>query len=245
MKILKFYSIITSIAILYLTWKALDYRASANLFLNKYHFYLDNFGQRNYYLMDNEPLQSDTILANRVVFIGTQAVKNWDLDQSFSDYETINRGINQQPAPAMLLRFSSDVLSLAPKAVVIEVSSYNFRPDNSVSELIEATQTMALLSRSKGVIPVLTTVIPPCKDLSFDPDCLECPNYHIWDSLSSYNQALSRFAAEEGFPLSDWNHLLSDSDGYLSDSLAVNTVEPNKNGYEILSYDLNSIFRKL
>lgn len=244
MKILKLYALIATIAIIYLIWKALDYRASANLFLEKYRFYSDNFGQREYYLEANQPLKSDTTVPNRFVFIGTQVIKNFAVNQAFPEYEAINRGIDGQLATALLLRFSSDVLALYPKAVVIEISSYNFRPDHSIDELIEAAQTMALLSRSKGTIPVMTTIIPPRDDFSYDPDCLECPDYKIWDSLALYNQRLSNFAAENSFPLSDWNRLLANPDGYLDRNLSTNTVEPNEAGYLILSDDLNRIFNE-
>lgn len=238
MKILRIYSIIVSVLIVFVIWKALEYRKSANNFLSKYEFYVDHFGQRDRFIFENETLRSDRIVDNRIVFIGSQVINHWDLHYSFEGYETINRGIEHQLAPAMLLRYSSDVLKLKPQYVVIEVSSYNFRPNYEMGQLIESTEAMALLARSQQIEPIITTIIPPRSDITFDPDCLECPDYAILDSIDIYNQTIKSFAAENNFALSDWNNLLANPSGFFYENYAASVIEPNEQGYEILSLDI-------
>jgi len=56
---------------------------------------------------------------NRVVFIGDSITDYWKLPGYFPGKRYINRGVDGQTSPQMLVRFRQDVVDLNPKAVVV------------------------------------------------------------------------------------------------------------------------------
>ena len=216
--------------IVYITWRALDYRDHVNVFLGKYTQVVNEFSQRAVYAGANRSLQSDTIMPNRVVFFGTQVVERWNLAASFPDLETINRGVSGQRLSGMLLRFRPDVIALRPRAVVIEISSYNFREESSISELEDYAATMAELARFHGIQPILTTLIPHHEGYQvYESD------YQVLDSIAVYGNWVRAFGDSLDIPVVDFNGLLADERGFLRKDLSANAVEPNEKGYAVLA----------
>jgi len=228
-KIILILSLIGNLFIVYVAIKALEYRAHINEFLDKYTYVVNEFSRRDRYTNDNKALISDTLVPGRVVFLGTQVTERWNLKKYFPDFETINRGIFGQRVSGFLLRFRPDVIDLYPRAVVIEVSSYNFRPESSVREIEEYTASMIDLARANGITPIPTTVIPPVKDSSV------WGNYYLVDSLGIYNRWLKDYCAGKDIDCADFNSALSDSGGYLPDGLAAGAIDLNEEGYKIIS----------
>jgi len=224
-------SLLANLAIFYVGYKALEYRGHINHFLEKYTEVVDEFSQRTVYDSANASLRSDTIVPNRVVFIGTQVTEHWRLAEAFSTYEAINRGVSGQRVAGLLLRFRPDVVELKPEAVVIEVSSYNFRPNASVEEIGEYVASMAELARANGIKPILTTVIPPTADF----DVLEHPEYKVKDSVAVHNRWLTEYAASGGFDLADLAATVSDAEGFLGPRFASSRVDLNEAGYANVS----------
>ncbi len=159
-------------------------------------------------------------------------VLKWDLAQDFPGYETINRGIEGQKAAGFLLRFRPDVIDLYPKAVVVEISSYNFRQGTSIAEIEDYAVSMAELAKFHRITPILMTIIPPTAEYEAAESY---EGYSVLDSLQEYNQWLSNYCSTENVPLVDCDQLLSDQTGHLDEKFAVNTVEPNEAGYQVLA----------
>lgn len=228
-----------AMTIVYVTWRALDYRDHVNVFLEKYTKVVNEFSQRTVFAEANLALQSDTIVPHRVVFFGTQVARNWDLAASFPGWETINRGIAGQRLSGMLLRFRPDVLALRPQAVVIEISSYNFREESTIAELEDYAADMAELARYHGITPILTTLIPHRKGYHvYESD------YQVIDSVAVYNRWVRAYCDSQAVPLVDFNGLLADSRGYLREELSANAVEPNEKGYAVLTSALREALAK-
>ncbi|HOZ08344.1 MAG TPA: hypothetical protein PKW75_08660, partial [candidate division Zixibacteria bacterium] len=154
-------SLVGNLAIVWVGYKAYQYRTHINYWLDKYTEVVEEFSGRSRYRQDNERLRSDTAVPGRVVFLGTQVISRWDVGRSFPRWEAIDRGVAGQRLAGMLLRFQPDVLDLGPEAVVIEISSYNFRPEWPVRELEDYAESMADLARARGVAPIIGSVIPP------------------------------------------------------------------------------------
>ena len=228
-KIILILSLIGNLFIVYVAIKALEYRAHINEFLDKYTYVVDEFSRRDRYADENKSLVSDTLISGRVVFLGTQVTERWDLKRYFPDFETINRGIFGQRVSGFLLRFRPDVIELGPQAVVIEVSSYNFRPESSVREIEEYMASMIDLARANGITPIPATIIPPIKDSSV------WGNYYLVDSLGKYNSWLRDYCVGKNIDCADFNHALADSEGYLPDGLAAGAIDLNEDGYKIIS----------
>ncbi len=227
-KIVLTLSLIGNLAVVYVGYKALEYRAHINHFLDKYTHVVEEFSGRSVYERENTELQSDTLVPGRVVFIGSQLTESWDLQQSFPGFETINRGMSGQVAYGLVLRFMPDVIDLSPEVVVIEAASYNFRPQYGLEEIKDYITMLTMLARVNNVEPILTTVIPPRSHLEYE-------TYSVNDSLLKYNGWLRAYCIDNAVQCIDYYQLLADEHGLLPERLSVSDIEPNEDGYAILT----------
>jgi lysophospholipase L1-like esterase len=230
-KIILILSLIGNLFIVYVAYKALDYRRHTNYFLDKYTNVVDDFSGRKTYQADNDRLKKLPVPPNRIVFIGSQITRGWDLRMHFPEFEAVNRGISGQRLAGYLLRFRSDVVDLRPKAVVIEFSSYNFRPENGINELEDFIMTLSDIARANGIVPILTTVVPVGPDFESE---IEEP-YNVQDSLNVYNRWLRPYCHDNNIPLVDFAEILGDSMGYLSKQNAAGQILLSPAGYEKIS----------
>lgn len=231
-KIVLVVSLIGNLCIFYVAYKALEYRAHINHFLEKYTHVTAEFSGRSVFEQDNQRIKSRPPTDDRIVFFGTQVIAKWDLEASFPQFDAINRGIiDGQRVSGFLLRFKPDVIDLQPRAVLIEVSSYNLRPQNTIQEIEDYVSLMAQLSRANGIEPVLTTMIPPAVDVRVE----DSEAYSVHDSLTIFNEWMMDYCAANKYALVDFYGLLSDSSGYLTASLSSNDMEPNEAGYRKLT----------
>lgn len=224
-------SLAGNLAILYVGWKALEYRSHINEFLEKYTYVVEEFSGRNRYREANSELPPDQSKKGRVVFLGSQITANWNVQNYFNDYQTINRGISGQRVAGYLLRIVPDVVELKPKAVIVEFSSYNFRPENSVKEISNYMSSFGDIARANGIEPVFTTVVPIRADFYVD----EIGDYSVSDSLEVFNKWLREFCIEKKYRLVDFHTLLVDSNGNLPVSVSAGQILLNDRGYEIIS----------
>jgi hypothetical protein len=90
------------------------------------------------------------------------------------------------------------------------------------------------------------TMIPPSEDSS-DLREFEEPhrNYALMDSLRLYNDLLTGYVLSEEIPLLNASELVGDSSGFLSPHYAEGGIGLNREGYEVLSVSLRSIFDSL
>jgi len=217
------------IANIHLFFRAKGYRDGANEWLDKYTNIVEEFSQRKVYAGENESLQSDSIVAKRIVFLGTQVTERWDLQSSFIGFETINRGITGQLVAGMTLRFQSDVVRLMPQYVVIEISSYNLRPQYSLAEIQDYVISMTELARYHGITPILSTMIPLRE--GFD----DFGDYSVTDNLITYNNWLKNYCETNNISFVDFYSALLDENGFLKNELSCDAIDPNQNGYDIMS----------
>jgi len=220
-------SLIGNLTIVYVGYKAWGYRSNINYWLDKYLYVVDEFSGRSTYESANIALTSDTIIPGRVVFFGTQVITDWPLADCFPYFETINRGVTGQLAAGFLLRFRPDVVELGPQYVVIEVSSYNFRPNTRPREIFDDIITLAEIARCHGIEPILTTCIPPRDDAEID----EHEDYMIRDTVAMYSAWLTDFAQVNRYLIADWRSAVADSNGFLRNDLARTKVDLNLDGY--------------
>jgi lysophospholipase L1-like esterase len=220
-------SLIGNLTIVYVGFKAWEYRSNINEWLDKYLYVVDEFSGRDRYERENESLKSDTTVPGRIIFFGSQVMEEWPLGDYFHGYETINRGVTGQRLAGFLLRFRPDVAQLKPQYVVIEVSSYNFRPNTDPRENFDYVVTLAEMARCYGIEPILTTCIPPRDDYEVD----EHGDYKVKDTVAAYSRRLKEFAAGHDFLLADWGSAVADQNGYLRNDFARTKVDLNPAGY--------------
>jgi lysophospholipase L1-like esterase len=222
-------SLAANLCVVYVAIKALEYRAHINEFLDKYTNVVNDFSGRDRYAGENSKLVSDSLIPGRVVFLGTQVTELWDLRKYFPQYEPVNRGVSGQRVSGFLLRFRPDVIELGPGAVVIEVSSYNFRPYSSVREIEDYVACMAELAAFNGIRPLPATIIPILKDSLIEND------YHLLDSLALFNEWLRAYCAKKGYDYIDFNAALADKDGFLRPDYSSAAIDLNEQGYDQIS----------
>lgn len=227
-------SLIGNLTIIYVAYKAVEYRENINFWLDKYLYVVNEFSASDVYRQANESLRSDTLVPDRIVFFGTQVTAEWPVESDFPDYEPINRGVTGQWAAGFLLRFKPDVLELGPEYAVIEVSSYNFRPHTRPSDIYNYVATMAELARCRGVTPVLTTCIPPRVEFQVE----EHEDYRVRDTVAVYSARIRELAEQRRFPLADWERAVTDASGYLRHDLSRTKVDLNREGYQAIAEEV-------
>lgn len=237
-KIILIVSLLCNLAIVYVAIKALEYRSHINHFLDKYTHVVDEFSERDEFKEQNVALVSDTIVENRIVFFGSQVIERWNLEKYFKGWETINRGVQGQRAAGFLLRFRPDVIDLKPEVVLIEISSYNFRPENSLNELQDYLVCMADLAVYHKIRPILTTIIP------IRQDSVNIGAYNLTDSTKVFNEWLRKYCDSTGILLADFNRVLSSKEGYLPDSLSIGAIDPNEDSYKLMADEVHRALEK-
>lgn len=221
-------------ASIYIGYKALGYRRHVNYFLDKYTFVVEGFSGRQRYAEDNLRLAATAGEHDRVVFIGDQIIESWPLERYFTEFEAVNRGITGQWLAGFVLRLRPDVLDLKPRAAVIQFSSYNFRPQNSVVEIKDYVANIAELCRYHGIEPVLTTVIPVRENENiyraegFEP-------YFVADTLGVFNDWMRGYCRENSLALIDFNAALADDRGYLPAELSIDNTHLTEAGFQRLA----------
>ena len=220
-------SLIGNLVIVYVAYKALEYRGHINHFLDKYTNVVSEFSGREVFQEDNLRFSSDTTVACRIVFLGTQVTENWDLVSHFPGYEPINRGISGQRLAGFLLRFRSDVVNLGPRAVVIEISSYHFRPNTTLTEVGEYVASLTDLARANNITPVFTTVIPPMDDFEAE----DHPDYVLSDSVAAFNVWLRDYCENEELACADVAAVVTDDSGYLKREFSISPLDLSEAGY--------------
>jgi lysophospholipase L1-like esterase len=240
-KIVLIVSLMGNLGIIYVGWKALEYRSHINEFLEKYTYVVAEFSGRNRFEEANKALSPDSSSKGRVVFMGSQITARWDLSRYFPEYQAVNRGISGQRLAGFLLRIVPDVVELRPRAVVVEFSSYNFRPENSVKEICDYIASFGDIASANGVQPVFTTVVPVRNDFHLD----DIGDYSVPDSLEAYNRWLRSFCRAHEYPMVDFYELLADDEGNLSKDLSAGQILLNDRGYGIVSEATRRILGKL
>lgn len=81
--------------------------------------YTDDFGQLARYRDADKALTTPAAGRNRVVFLGDSITDYWKLENYFPGKPYINRGIDGQSTPEMLVRFRQDVIDLHPVVLVV------------------------------------------------------------------------------------------------------------------------------
>src|ERR1700730_9398619 len=132
-----------------------EYRAS------RISIYTDDFGQLARYR------EADAALApageSRVVFLGDSITDYWKLPDYFPGKPYINRGIDGQTTPEMLVRFRQDVIALHPTMLVVLAGTNDLAGVTGPArdEDIEANYaSMAELARLHHIRVVFASLLP-------------------------------------------------------------------------------------
>ena len=206
-----------------------EYRAS------RVSIYTDDFGQLARYREANAALAPPAAGESRVVFLGDSITDYWKLPDYFPGKPYINRGIDGQTTPEMLVRFRQDVIDVHPKVLVVlagtnDIAGVTGRTSN---ENIEANYaSMAELARAHRIRVVFASILPVH---NYTHDAEESFALRPRERILALNKWLKDYCAKNGFVYLDYFSALVDDRGMLKRTLADDGLHPTDTGYKIMA----------
>lgn len=192
-----------------------------------------DFGNLARYKAANKTVAAPKANENRVVFLGNSIVEGWVRADSvfFAQNNYIGRGISGQTSGQTLLRFRQDVVSLKPKAVVINLGTNDvaentgpYDPDFTVGNI----QSMVEIAKANGIRVVLASVHPATKfewrralgDRSAQ--------------IVALNGRIRAYADQHNIPYIDYHTALKNEQNGMNPDMAEDGVHPTLKAYKIM-----------
>src|SRR5271170_8321916 len=205
-----------------------EYRAS------RVAIYTDDFGQLARCRDADAALGTPAAGESRVVFLGDSITDYWKLPTYFPGKPYINRGIDGQSTPEMLVRFRQDVIDVHPKVLVVlagtnDIAGVTGRTRN---EDIEANfASMAELARLHHIRVVLASLLPVN---NYTADAKESFALRPRERILALNTWLKGYCAKNGFVYLDYYSAVVDDKGMLRRDLSDEGLHPNASGYKVM-----------
>jgi acyl-CoA thioesterase I len=199
--------------------------------------YTDDFGQLARYRADDAVLPQPAVNETRVVFLGDSITDYWKLADYFSGepYVVINRGIDGQSTPEMLVRFRQDVINLHPKVLVILAGTNDIAgvTGPTRNEDIQANYaTMAELARAHGIRVVFASLLPV---YNYTPESKESFDLRPRERILALNQWLQDYCTKNDLVYLNYYSALVDGQGMMKRQLSDDGLHPNAAGYKIMA----------
>lgn len=178
----------------------------------------------------------------RVVFMGDSITDGWDNEGRggfFPGRPYVNRGIDGQTTPQMLVRFRPDVIALQPKVVVILAGTNDIAGNTGLvplSAVEDNLASMAELAKANDIRVVLASVLP-VDDGDRDAQGLPLTRTRCRppSQIAELNQWLRQYASAHGHVYLDYAGPLADEQGMLKADLADDGLHPNAKGYAVMT----------
>ncbi len=171
------------------------------------------------------------LVAPRIVFMGDSITENWDLvEPRLFNHGVLNRGISGQTSEQMLVRFSSDVVALKPKIVLILAGTNDIAGNTgptSAEYFKNDIMAMVAIARASEIEPILCS-IPPTAAFSWRPKVDPKP----W--IKQLNTWLRTYASNNHLRFIDYYSLLAGPSGEFRADLSNDGVHPNRSGYSLM-----------
>jgi lysophospholipase L1-like esterase len=168
---------------------------------------------------------------NRVVFFGDQITEAWGRSRFFPGRPYLNRGIAGQTTAQMLVRFRQDVVSLAPKIVVIQGGTNDIASllsPGTEALVLDNLRSMTEVAKANGIRVIIASVTPVC-------DCtVEQTATRPQGKLIGLNGALRDYAAESGSVFLNYYAALAAGRDFKPE-LTIDGLLPNDAGYAVMA----------
>jgi len=199
--------------------------------------YTDDFGELKRYREAGAALAAPRVGENRVVFIGDSITDYWKLADYFpgKPYVVINRGIDGQSTPQMLVRFRQDVIDLRPTVLVVLAGTNDVAgvTGPTRNEDIEANYaSMAELARLHHIRVVFASLLPVN---NYTEDAKESFALRPRERILVLNTWLKDYCAKNGLVYLDYFSAMVDDKGMLKRELSEEGLHPNAAGYKVMA----------
>jgi lysophospholipase L1-like esterase len=206
-----------------------EYRAS------RLAIYTDDFGELKRYRDSDAAMIAPKPNENRVVFIGDSITDYWKLADSFPGKPYINRGIDGQTTPQMLVRFRQDVINLHPAVLVVLAGTNDVAgvTGPARNEDIEANYaSMAELARLHHIRVVFASLLPVN---NYTEDSKESFALRPRERILALNAWLKDYCAKNDLVYLDYFSAMIDDKGLLRRDLSDEGLHPNAAGYKVMA----------
>jgi lysophospholipase L1-like esterase len=206
-----------------------QYRAS------RIDIYTDDFGQLARYREADAALAPPAAQESRVVFLGDSITDYWKLADYFPGKPYINRGIDGQTTPQMLVRFRQDVIDLHPNVLLVLAGTNDIAgvTGPARNQEIEANYTsMAELARVHHIRVVFASVMPAH---NYTQEAKESFALRPRERILALNAWLKEYCAKNGLVYLDYFSALLDDQGMLRRDVSDDGLHPNAVGYKIMA----------
>jgi lysophospholipase L1-like esterase len=170
----------------------------------------------------------------RVIFLGDQITEDWGDSAAgtfFPGKPYLNRGIRDQTAAQMLVRFRQDVIELKPAVVVIQVGTNDLAGltgPSTEATMGESVTSMTELAKAHGIQVVLASVLPVC-------DCFQkLTALRPQGKIIGMNGWFKNYAAASGSVYLDYYSALADGRNFKKE-LTNDGLVPNPAGYAVMA----------
>jgi lysophospholipase L1-like esterase len=197
--------------------------------------YTDDFGELKRYRAANAALKPPAPGENRVVFLGDSITDYWKLADHFPGRPYINRGIDGQTTPQMLVRFRQDVIDLHPKVLVVLAGTNDLAgvTGPARNEDIEANYTsMAELARLHHIRVVFASLLPAH---NYTQEAKESFALRPRERILALNAWLKDYCVKNGLVYLDYFSALVDHQRMLRRDLSDDGLHPNAAGYKLMA----------
>jgi lysophospholipase L1-like esterase len=199
--------------------------------------YTDDFGELKRYREADAALALPAAKENRVVFLGDSITDYWKLADYFpgKPYVVLNRGIDGQTTPQMLVRFRQDVIELHPAVLVVLAGTNDVAgvTGPARNEDIEANYaSMAELAHLHHIRVVFASLLPVN---NYTDDAKESFALRPRERILALNAWLKEYCAQNGLVYLDYFSAMVDDKGMLKRELSDEGLHPNAAGYKVMA----------
>ncbi|WP_299682991.1 SGNH/GDSL hydrolase family protein [uncultured Dokdonia sp.] len=182
------------------------------------------------YKEENEVLKIPN--KDRIVFIGDSITEGWlrERPEFFENKPYVNRGVDGQTTPQILLRFRQDVINLKPSVVVI-LAGINDIAGNTGFSTIQMIEdniiSMEELAKANNIKVILCSVLPA---------------YHFYwrkglkpaEKVIELNARLKTYTTQNNLIYVDYFTSMANTSNGLKEELGRDGIHPNVAGYLIM-----------
>jgi lysophospholipase L1-like esterase len=167
------------------------------------------------------------------VLMGDSITEGWfkkDPD-FFTSNNFVGRGISGQTTSHMLCRFRQDVVTHAPKYVVILAGTNDIALNNgpiSLDDIYANIVSMCDIAKANKIKPVLCSVVP-CYKYRWRPEVTDAAS-----QIVALNTMLKEYAAENKYIYVDYHTSMKDDRNGLPETLSKDGCHPTVDGYKIM-----------
>jgi lysophospholipase L1-like esterase len=193
---------------------------------------LSDWAGLNRYGSEDTEVRAPKAGESRVVFLGDEITENWSKSGFFPGKPYLNRGIEHQTTPQMLVRFRQDVIGLKPKVVIIQGGTNDlagYTGPATEGTISENFMSMVELAKANGIRVVLASVTPVC-------DCTATKQTGLrpQGKIIGLNGWIKDYAARSGSVYLDYYGALAEGRNFKKE-LTVDGFLPNDAAYAVMA----------